>query len=250
MMDLNGNILLPVWYAEIKNYFDDWGHAVAGKYNEFRHGIEYNLIDETGEPISEMWFDSIGKITSDFFTNYFRYDENGILPVEKLGKYNFLKRDGELLCKDMWFNYVEYFNNGFAVVTRENGTSNFLRPDGTFITDKWFQNVTRFEDEVPCARVKENDKWYLINKDGNIISDGFDSIGGFSYGYFRVLKITGYNESKYNFINRYGDLLSEDWFDFVDHFGSNGYTLVSKNEIVYKLTRDGKLTGYSGHEND
>ena len=51
-----------------------------------------------------MWFDDVG----DF--------ENGFAVVKKDNKWNFLKKDGNLLSPNMWFDEVGFFNNGNDLV--------------------------------------------------------------------------------------------------------------------------------------
>ena len=84
---------------------------------------QYNLLGENGEPISEIWFDSV----DDFF--------NDMALVEKDGKRGLLGRDGKLIA-GMWFDYVSS-KIGIPRKVYLSGAFNYLKPNGEFLYDEW-----------------------------------------------------------------------------------------------------------------
>src|SRR5574344_1970326 len=106
------------------------------------------------------------------------------------------------------FDNVDNFSDGFARVKLENKW-NFINKEGKIIFKQWFDNVDNFLDGF--ARVKLENKWNFINKEGKIIfKQWFDNVDNFSDGFARV-KL----ENKWNFINKEGKIIFKQWFDNV-----------------------------------
>ena len=130
---------------------------------------------------------------------------------------------GRKLVSDQWFDMIDYFKNGFAMVY-ENAKCNFIDTEGNLLSDIWFDWADYFSDDV--ARVQLNDKYNFIDTEGNLLSDQwFDRVDYFKNGFAMV-----YENAKYNFIDTEGKLLSYTWFDRVEYFLDG----VAKVRLHYK----------------
>ena len=119
------------------------------------------------------------------------------------------------------FDYVGDFRNGYAIVIL-NEKWNLINTNGDFIGDQWFDDVGNFSNGY--AIVQLNGKFNFINPNGEFIGNKwFDNISDFKDGFAKVIL-----NDKWNFINTNGDILSNQWFDNVDDF-NNGYALVRLN---------------------
>jgi hypothetical protein len=61
--------------------------------------------------------------------------------VKLNGKENFINTDGKIAF-DQWFDRVEDFQDGFAVV-KLNNKFNFINKDGKLISNQWFDEINR-----------------------------------------------------------------------------------------------------------
>ena len=88
------------------------------------------------------------------------------------------------------------------------------------------------------ARVKRKDKWNFINKQGNYLSDEwFNWADNFSDGFARVKR----KDDKWNFIDRQGKLLSDEWFNWADNF-YDGFAKVKRaNGEWCNMDKTGKI---------
>ena len=81
-------------------------------------------------------------------------------------KYNLITANGKLLS-DEWFEWVDYFHDGFAKVQRAYDKYNFIGKNGKFLSNEWFKWVYDFKDGL--AEVKRtNGEWAKIDKNGKI----------------------------------------------------------------------------------
>ena len=98
-----------------------------------------------------------------------------------------------------------------------------------------FNLVDEFRDGF--ARVKVNSKYNFINKNGEIaFNQWFDWVGGFQNGFTQV-KL----KDKWNFINTAGEYLTDQWFDWVGDF-EEGFARVQLNGKNWNyINTEGKL---------
>lgn len=123
LMDNKDNVLSPIWFDSIFSL--GYGKEYMVVYNENEQGKrEHNIIDLNGNLLSpNLWFDDVN--------NYIDFDDNAGFGVVRLDdKFNFIDRQGKLLC-DKWFDtYVRFNDKGFAFVRIDN-TPYELDKDGT-----------------------------------------------------------------------------------------------------------------------
>ena len=82
-------------------------------------------------------------------------------------KFNLITADGKLLL-DEWFEWVDYFHDGFAKVQRAYEKYNFIDKNGKLLSNEWFKWVYDFENGL--AEVKRtNGEWAKIDKNGKIV---------------------------------------------------------------------------------
>ena len=92
---------------------------------------------------------------------------------------------------------------------------------------------------------KPNNVWNdLVNdcisrvKNGEDTYDVFDSVGGFNASYdLEVVEL----QSKYNYIDENGNLLSKIWFDYASTFSSEGFGFVHLNSKKNLINKEGKF---------
>ena len=116
-------------------------------------------------------------------------------------------------------------------------------PSDKFLTNiEWWKNdnvldLLYFSDGF--ARVQRSDKLYnFINRQGKFLSDEwFKFVDYFKDGFARVQR----TNSEYNYIDKNGKIISEQWFKLVDYF-NNGFARVQRSDNLCNfINKDGKL---------
>lgn len=126
-----------------------------------------NWVKQNGGLLSpNQWFD----VCNDF--------RDGFAGVELNGKWNLINMNGELVLKkpnSMWFDGCNAFINGFSIV-RKYRKFNYMNQNGDLLhgelhsPDKWFDDCEYFKKDG-FARVKLNNEWYYIDKNGNLTEE-------------------------------------------------------------------------------
>ena len=131
------------------------------------------------------------------------------------------------------FDYVGDFRNGYAIVIL-NEKWNLINTNGDFIGDQWFDDVGNFSNGY--AIVQLNGKFNFINPNGEFIGNKwFDDVDNFNNGYARV-RLNG----QHNFINTNGDFISDQWFDYACNF-NDSYALVQLNGKYNFINTNGEF---------
>lgn len=81
-------------------------------------------------------------------------------------KYNLITADGKLLS-DEWFDWVDYFHEGFAIV-REDYLMNFINKQGKLLSNEWFKYVYDFNNGLAVGQ-RTNGEYFKIDKQGKIL---------------------------------------------------------------------------------
>lgn len=127
-------------------------------------------------------------------------------------KWNLMNPQGNILSPNMWFSYVGWFMNGFAIVQRKDRQWNFIDKDGNILSPKrWFTAVGLFFNGL--AFIQREDKlWNFIDAKGCIISNiWFKSVSMFTN---RFTKVQRREDDKWNFIDKQGNIMSPNiWFE-------------------------------------
>ena len=109
-------------------------------------------------------------------------------------------------------------------------------------TTEWWKNdnvldLLYWSDGL--ARIRNCNKQYnFINKQGKLLSEQwFEWVDDFKDGFARVQRTNG----EYNFIDKYGKYLSDEWFYWVDIF-NNGFAVVQRrNDLRNFIDKNGKI---------
>ena len=83
------------------------------------------------------------------------------------GKYNFITADGKLLL-DEWYDWIDNFHDGLAIVRREDYLMNFINKQGKLLSNEWFSWVNDFKDGLAVGQ-RTNGEYFKIDKQGKIL---------------------------------------------------------------------------------
>lgn len=84
------------------------------------------------------------------------------------GKFNLITANGKLLSNE-WFDWIDYFHDGFAFVKRAYDKYNYIDKNGKLLSNEWFKYAYDFNNGF--AEVKRtNGEWNFIDKNGKILS--------------------------------------------------------------------------------
>ena len=254
-VDKDGNLLFKdQWFNECSRFSED-GLAEI-KYYE-NDNFKHIFIDKTGKILFNA--ESFDKI---------RYASNGLFSVLKDKKVNFVDCSGKTILK-RWYDDVDYFVNGFAIVKDDDKGCTYVDMNGEYVCKDdngmtvWFDNCSYFDNEGNAQVIKYiinerytnfidtsgktiTDKWYESRYDiwyskGSTFQDGFAPI------YTRIEDLEGNYTWKCNFIGRDGKELLDEWYDKASNF-KNGYAIVenyidSKKIVTvkYVVNTEGKV---------
>lgn len=270
-IDTNGNLISNVWYEKASSFSegyavikqngkwnfidiegklisDEWYEDAWGFYEGYaliRKGTWYNLIDTEGKLISDEWYEKIGKFC------------DGYALVKNKNKYNFIDKQGNLFS-EKWYDYASDFVNGYAKIGI-NDKYNAIDVNGNLILNQWLSkdylhsyfkiSMNGIEYRLlECFGngnsivLSEDNKYGFMYKNGFVI-DSFEDIGLFNNNCAWVKK-----GDKYNFINTFGELLSEKWYDYVWEF-CEGYALVKQGNKYNFIDTEGNLISKEWYDN-
>ena len=130
-----------------------------------------------------------------------------------------------------------YWSEGFARIRKDYCLYNFIDKNGKYLSDEWFDWVDDFYDGVAIVK-RYDDLYNFIDKEGKYLSDeGFNEIYHFHEG-FAVVQRSDY---LYNYIDKHGNYLSKEWFNYLGDF-SEGFARAERtNDEVCKIDKTGKL---------
>lgn len=191
---------------------------------------KYNYIKDNKEVLSSVW--------SEF---PFIWEDEYNLGIIKKDEYhyNIIKENGEFLFED-WKEEIHPFFEGFAEI-KDCGKHNFIDKNGKILFSQWFNDANMFSEGFAPVQVKG--KWNLIDKNGNYLLKEWlqYSIFPLSNGISQIME----NPKKYNFINKDGKILSDEWFGAVTNFYK--YDVAAVRKVIDGkvksniINKDGKL---------
>jgi hypothetical protein len=165
------------------------------------------------------------------------------------------------LTSKNWPAYKRFFDDNFKILTDwqteghidfrviEDGYKiNMIDRNFDLLSDEGFDDIVEYYSRYDICIVVIDDIHYLFsNEQRQIISNGYDEIGGFLpiAGQFRsslsVFISIVIKDEKYNFINGFGKELSSVWFDDADIDMENGKLYGTKNNETYEVAPNGKM---------
>ena len=220
-----------VFYFCLKDGFE----SIPEKIGENCPLDEYGLsmlavcVDENGEckTITCRWNHNNGgndnvmsteELSRLLGVNFYEVFKPSTVFKEKLEKALSLAKKGDL----SGFDYIGDFDkNGIAKVML-NDKWNLIDTNGNLLSKQWFDYISSFKNSF--AKVMLNGKLNLIDVNGKLVyQQWFDNIYGFENGFARVEL-----NNKWNLIDVNGNFISEHWFDGIGYF-ENGFVKVKLN---------------------
>ena len=182
-MNKSGKIVIPVKYKEMSPF--DNGYATVKAKNGFF------VIDTLGNEIPVTYKN----------INSCKQFSEGLAPfVCNDGNSGFINTKGEVVIRPQ-FKGVGYFSSGLAWGRTEKNKIGFIDKVGNWVIEPRFDAVFNFDDESGMAIVKIKDKWFFVDKTGQVISiESTEKVISFSEGLSRGLK-----DGKYGFLNNKGE---------------------------------------------
>ena len=107
---------------------------------------------------------------------------------------------------------------------------------------EWWKNdnvldLLYYQEGFAAVR-REDDKYNFISEKGNLLSDEwFDWIDNFKEGFARLQR----GDGQYNFIDANGKIISEQWFDWVDDFQEGFARLQRSDDLMNFIDANGKI---------
>lgn len=265
IVDTNGKIILERWLDHI----DFFSEGLA-KFLLFRKDGKpvVSFIDKDGNMPIKKWFDS-----ADCF-------KEGFCKVYIDGKSNIIDKNGDTIS-DRWFKDACRFHNGLATVGNENGKMNYIKKDGTLLLEEWVDLALDFMFNKNYSLIQKDGSYYIIDRNGNImfkstydnitlfenicvarkddkcfilkydgdrfIDESFDMIDRSFLNEISTNHILVRKDSKYNFVTRDGNFLSDMWLEYAARF-SGDFALVKLNGKFNYLCKNGKFLSNKGFE--
>ena len=235
-----------VFYFCLKDGFE----SIPEKIGENCPLDEYGLsmlavcVDENGEckTITCRWNHNNGgndnimsteELSRLLGVNFYEVFKPSTLFKEKLEKALSLAKKGDFSGFD---NIDNFDKNGLAKVEL-NDKFNLIDTNGNFLSKQWFDYIDNF-DENGIAQVSLNHKWNLIDINGNFLSQQwFDYV--YSFDKNGIAKV--YLNHKWNLIDTNCKLVSQQWFDYVSNFDENGIAQVMLNNKYNFIDVNGNL---------
>ncbi|RSK26021.1 DUF3298 domain-containing protein [Bacillus sp. HMF5848] len=172
------------------------------------NGIEWGYINSKGRFIIKPQF----SVVMDF-------QDNGFAIVSKEGKYGVINESGQFIVRPKYESIMP-FSQGLAVVTTEKGYS-VINEKGRIITQKAYKFIGDYENDFALVADTTEEYPYAygyLNKRGRVaIPIQFKGATNFYEGVAVVQK----EDDKFVLINQQGDILKEYDYPFVgEHTGS------------------------------
>ena len=206
LFNTKGELVSDKGYDYVKSINRDMtfsGYSVVGigispvaDRNETEKKGKYNIINWDGKLMLPVWVDKVNESAHDGWTNIWYNDMA-----------NFVNNAGQLMFgtwenTDGWVKGTGEFSGGYAAISelvnangKKTNMYNFVDQHGNIVSKQWYDKfITSFRDGV--AAVGLNNKCFLINIKGEVVSPLFDSIkyysqhasyDGFKLGFIRVM---------------------------------------------------------------
>ncbi len=155
--------------------------------------------------------------------------EDNYHPIKDNGKYGYIDRNGKLVL-DYQFEQAKDFNNGLAQIGNNRYWA-IINKEGKIISD-WYNSIGDYKGKI--AIVKKSRKYGFINKEGGFLGKWFTDYKPLGYGMYRV-EIS----DKYSVVNADGKIVI-DWCEEILDF-YNGLIKVKKNNEYAYLNTEGEV---------
>lgn len=197
----------------------------AAEYESASAGKQYNLFAFNRLPARQVddnlwgYIDASGEFAIEPQFNYvFRFSE-GLAPVVVDGQYGYIGPDGDYVIEPQ-FDHADEFQNGRACVGIDGGSGliyGYIDSSGEYVIDPQFSYAGAFRGELaPVSYWGPNEIMY-IDRAGNIVTEETydDATEFYQDGYALVMK-----NGKYGCIDEEGNYVIPLEQDGIDQFGS------------------------------
>ncbi|MBA3662791.1 MAG: WG repeat-containing protein [Bacteroidetes bacterium] len=156
-----------------------------------------------------------------------------LFPYEQQDVYGFIDSTARLVIRPV-YDVVSKFSEGLSVVNK-NDTVYFINKENMNPFNQFYNEAYPFQNGI--SAVKQGNKWMFINRQGQVISGGYEEVNELSNQVY-VVKIN----NKYGAINHVGQVIIESRFqklgdfknDFAYYIEDGKYGFVSKDGYVHK----------------
>lgn len=201
----SGEVVVPFIYDDAYSFKN--GFALVENDGKF------GIVDRSGNEFVKTALDESGEYSEGLF----------YIAVEE--KYGYLNRYGKMVISLQYDDATDFYN-GRAIVEK-NGNKGIIDSIGNIISDFQWEWIEPFADIEMPTRIKKDNKFGLISREGNIVVPPvYDALGDFHEG----LALAA-NEDKYGFINIKADTIIPFNYNFSqtalkESFFKNGYAKV------------------------
>jgi hypothetical protein len=163
---------------------------------------------------------------------------NGLTIIEDENHLHNVMNDKKQILSKIWFDYVsnyDFKDSEFAKIVN-NDKENLIDKNGNLLLDKFVDVIISNKITNNCIIIRVGKKYNIVNtKNGEFLSNNwFDGVSDFYCGN-ALIKM----RNKYNFISAENKLLSpSQWFDNAEDF-KNGFARVWLNRKVNFIKNDG-----------
>lgn len=270
LFNTKGELVSDKGYDYVKSIKRDMefsGYSVVGigispfaDRNETEKKGKYNIINWDGKLMLPVWVDGVNESAHDGWANIWYNDMA-----------NFVNNAGQLMFgtwenTDGWVNNTGTFSGGYAPISdlvNANGKKtemfNFVDQQGNIVSKQWYDYlIASFRDGM--AAVVLNNKSFLINLKGEVVSPLFDSIeyysqqpsyDGFKLGFIRVtvngkMYVWDFKKNEYLTSVPCDEILEFELLQYNYKTGqcANAYASCVINNEYYKMDMHGNICDY------
>lgn len=213
MIDTNGAEIIPPIYQDVRSFVNGYSHV----QNNYKHGY----IDQKGDVTVPLIYDDMWDYA------------NGFSRVELNGKKGYVNRKGKLVVPTEYLG-AQKFSEGMVVVTKDFRKRGVINYKGELIVPLEYSSIYEYKNGHTLAR--KNDKWYKIDKQGNVTNAPLYKGLGTYYNSYTVISENNTN----GLIDKNNKIIVVPGKYNIDQF-KNGLAIVRKNNKQGVMDSAGNL---------
>ena len=216
VLDVTGKVVHDFKYNYISDFYNGFAAAKIGK--------SFYILDKDGKSTG---IDDVLDL---------RAFSEGLAPFRAKNKlFGFMDPTGKIVIPAT-YKSIGYFSNGLAWVKTPEDKIGFMDKSGKWIIEPKLSAAKDFDGTSGIARVRMNDEWIFIRKNGETFTaEGMVSSGDFSDGLAYARK-----GDLYGFINEKGEWVIEAKYTKVRDF-NGGFAAVQINELWGVIDKKGNV---------